>query len=201
MDWHDRSELPLFTEFPLMSDISCTIKRLPSAPWQQAARDAVVETPANAPPWRPWRRWPPMWSSTPNTWPSLTAKYWGAGGVKLTVGFLDNPPTNLRKRILSHMNACGLVVVSTKVTLAQAPQAFICDRMRLRRLVGGLSRKPTVSLTPPGAPVLGGQEGQVLGVHDHIGGPCARASTAGALAGFSTTASRRPAARRRPADA
>lgn len=35
----------------------------------------------------------------------LTTKYWGTSGVNLTVGFLDNPPQNLRKRILSHLNA------------------------------------------------------------------------------------------------
>jgi len=35
----------------------------------------------------------------------LTGKRWHTNGVKLTVGFLDNPPAALRKRILSHMNA------------------------------------------------------------------------------------------------
>jgi hypothetical protein len=35
----------------------------------------------------------------------MTKKYWGAKGVKLTVGFLDNPPTALKTRILAHMNA------------------------------------------------------------------------------------------------
>jgi hypothetical protein len=35
----------------------------------------------------------------------LTKKYWGAGGVKLTAGFLDNPPADLRAHILLHMNA------------------------------------------------------------------------------------------------
>jgi hypothetical protein len=33
------------------------------------------------------------------------ARYWGRGGIKLTVGFLDNPPADLRARIISHMNA------------------------------------------------------------------------------------------------
>ncbi len=32
-----------------MSDISCTIKQLPPADWQQAARAAVAVNPANAP--------------------------------------------------------------------------------------------------------------------------------------------------------
>src|SRR5205807_3648017 len=35
----------------------------------------------------------------------LTTKYWHTKGVKLTVGFLDNPPADLRSRIVSHMNA------------------------------------------------------------------------------------------------
>lgn len=32
-------------------------------------------------------------------------KKWHTDGVKLTVGFLDSPPADLRKRILQHMNA------------------------------------------------------------------------------------------------
>jgi len=35
----------------------------------------------------------------------VTTKYWKSGGVRLTVGFLDNPPEDLRARIISHMNA------------------------------------------------------------------------------------------------
>ena len=35
----------------------------------------------------------------------LTTKYWGTQGVRLTVGFLDNPEAALRSRILQHMNA------------------------------------------------------------------------------------------------
>lgn len=35
----------------------------------------------------------------------MTSKFWGAGGVHLTVGFMDNPPAELRARLLLHMNA------------------------------------------------------------------------------------------------
>ncbi len=35
----------------------------------------------------------------------LTSKYWGSGGIKLTVGFLDNPDQATRTLILQHMNA------------------------------------------------------------------------------------------------
>ncbi len=34
-------------------------------------------------------------------------KYWGPAGVVLTVNFLDNPPVDLRSKILLHMNAWG----------------------------------------------------------------------------------------------
>ena len=37
----------------------------------------------------------------------MTTKYWRTDGVDLGVGFLDNPPTELRKKILQHMNAWG----------------------------------------------------------------------------------------------
>ena len=77
-----------------MPDISCTIKRLPPKAWQQAARDAVVVNPANAPAVDALAQAAPEAVIDPQHLALLTAKYWGAGGVKLTVGFLDNPPTS-----------------------------------------------------------------------------------------------------------
>ena len=44
-------------------------------------------------------------SPTPEHISVLTTKYWGVAGLRLTVGFLDNPPADLRARILLHMNA------------------------------------------------------------------------------------------------
>src|SRR2546423_7811979 len=35
----------------------------------------------------------------------LIGKRWHTAGVRLTVGFLDNPPADLRARIILHMNA------------------------------------------------------------------------------------------------
>jgi hypothetical protein len=35
----------------------------------------------------------------------LTTKFWRTNGVRLTVGFMDNPSFELRNRIISHMNA------------------------------------------------------------------------------------------------
>ena len=108
-----------------MSDISCTIKRLPPAAWQQAARDAVVVNPANAPAVEALAQVAPEVVIDPQHLALLTAKYWGANGVKLTVGFLDNPPTDLRKRILSHMNAWGAWANVTFVETTTSPQVRI----------------------------------------------------------------------------
>src|SRR6185295_282939 len=46
------------------------------------------------------------------------------------------------------MRTSGSVLASTNLTLAVALQAFMCARIRLRRLAGGLSRNPTVRRTP-----------------------------------------------------
>src|SRR5262249_2702145 len=43
--------------------------------------------------------------ATPQRIGVMTTAYWGPKGVKLTVGFLDNAPADLRRRILGHMNA------------------------------------------------------------------------------------------------
>jgi hypothetical protein len=61
----------------------------------------------------------------------LTAKYWGSKGVRLTVGFLDNPPADLRARILSHMNAWNSFANVQFVETASNPQ------VRIARTAGG----------------------------------------------------------------
>jgi hypothetical protein len=43
--------------------------------------------------------------ASPESIAALTSKYWGTGGVNLTVGFLEPIQQDLRDRILSHMNA------------------------------------------------------------------------------------------------
>lgn len=55
----------------------------------------------------------------------LTTKYWGNKGVKLTVGFLDNPPADLRARIVSHMNAWNKTANVTFVQTQTDPQVRI----------------------------------------------------------------------------
>jgi hypothetical protein len=83
---------------------ACTIRTLPQDRWQHAAAHAIRINPANAPATE-------MLTSAGLALPSpahlaiITAKYWGSGGVVLTVGFLEETPIDLQNKILSHMNA------------------------------------------------------------------------------------------------
>lgn len=83
----------------------CTPKRLPRGAWVAAARTAVQINPVNHAPVERLAAIVPGFAPTPERIALVTSKYWGPNGVRLTVGFMDNPPADLRKRILSHMNA------------------------------------------------------------------------------------------------
>jgi len=83
----------------------CTPKLLPRQKWQSAAKIATEINPVNHPPVERLVRVVAGFSPTPEHISVLTTKYWGVAGLRLTVGFLDNPPTDLRARILLHMNA------------------------------------------------------------------------------------------------
>jgi hypothetical protein len=92
---------------PVMEVKSCSIKLLPRELWIKAAAKAVEVNRINAPATQQLRQMAPGAVIPPEHIAALTTKYWKAGKVRLTVGFLDSPPTDLRKRILSHMNAWG----------------------------------------------------------------------------------------------
>ena len=73
-----------------MSTETCTIKMLPQDQWIPAANQALAINPANA-------RSPATLKQAlrgvvipPEHLALLTSKYWGRGGVRLTVAFLDN---------------------------------------------------------------------------------------------------------------
>jgi Astacin (Peptidase family M12A) len=87
--------------------VTCTPKRLPQSKLLQAAKKASAVNPVNHPPAYRLARVMPGFVPTPEHIALLTTKYWGAGGVNLTVGFLDGPPPDLRSRILLHMNVWG----------------------------------------------------------------------------------------------
>jgi hypothetical protein len=88
-----------------MPVITCSPKFLPANELIAAARTAVGINPHNHPPVERLAAMMPGFRATPARIAVLTKKYWGIKGVSLTVGFMDNPPADLRKRILQHMNA------------------------------------------------------------------------------------------------
>lgn len=89
----------------MCNQIVCSPRMLPRDQWVAAAQMAVKINPLNNAPIERLRQAMPEFVPQPDQLAVLTTKYWGAGGVYLTVGFLDNPPRNLRARILRHMNA------------------------------------------------------------------------------------------------
>src|SRR5215467_14019854 len=103
----------------------CTIKTLPQEHWISAATKAIAINPANAPAMHLLRLALADVVIPPEHLALLTARYWGSGGVRLTVGFLDNPPGDLRARILSHMNAWGTWANVQFVETAESPQVRI----------------------------------------------------------------------------
>lgn len=72
-----------------------------------AARAAVEHNPANAPPRAAAAALHAAGIDSPQFIAVMTSKYWGAGGVKLGVSFLDGPTAACRRLILEHMNAWG----------------------------------------------------------------------------------------------
>jgi hypothetical protein len=78
---------------------------LPRNLWISAARKATEINPFNYAPVERLALVMPGFAPKPEHLAVMTTKYWRIGGVRLTVGFLDNPPADLQKHILLHMNA------------------------------------------------------------------------------------------------
>ncbi len=83
----------------------CLPRRLTKTQLVAAAQHAIEINPMNRPPIERMAALGKGFATTPQRIAVLTTSYWGTTGVKLTVGFLDNPETALKKRILGHMNA------------------------------------------------------------------------------------------------
>jgi len=103
----------------------CVPKRLPPELLEKAADTATAINPVNRPPIHRLMRLMPGFAPTRARLAVLTTKYWGAKGVKLTVGFLDNPSAELKARILLHMNAWGKYANVTFVPTRTDPQVRI----------------------------------------------------------------------------
>ena len=83
----------------------CVPKSLAPEKLVAAAAIAAEINPVNHPPLYRLAAIVPGFQVTRERIAVLTTKYWHTKGVKLTVGFLDDPPADLRARIISHMNA------------------------------------------------------------------------------------------------
>jgi hypothetical protein len=84
---------------------ACSIRSLPTEQLISAARNAIKVNPSNAPSMYQLMKAFPDLEPKKASLVVLTGKRWPVTGAHLTVGFLDNPPADLRKRILAHMNA------------------------------------------------------------------------------------------------
>jgi hypothetical protein len=105
--------------------IVCSPKSLPREQLFAAAKTAVAINPFNHAPLDRLTRLMPSFRPTREHLAVVTTKYWGVKGVKLTVGFLDGPPTALRKRILLHMNAWSATANVKFVETKTDPQVRI----------------------------------------------------------------------------
>lgn len=110
--------------------IVCLPKRLPQGLWIAAAQTASNINPLNHPPINRLMLVEKGFAPNKQSIAVMTTKYWGNKGVKLTVGFLDNPSSELRKRILEHMNAWN------KTANVQFVQTTTDPQVRIARLPG-----------------------------------------------------------------
>jgi hypothetical protein len=112
----------------------CALKALPKEKLVSAASRAVQINPTNHPATHLWAMSGVGTAAStlpPEAIAVLTTKYWGAGGVKLTVGFMEPIDQDLKDRILSHMNAWSTYGNVTFTAVTTDPQ------VRITRDTGG----------------------------------------------------------------
>lgn len=85
--------------------IMCTPRTLAPSRLRSAARRAIAINPANAAASRQVVRTPQGRRGGPRRLAVDVGHRWPVSGVRLSVQFLDGPPADLRRKILSHMNA------------------------------------------------------------------------------------------------
>jgi hypothetical protein len=109
----------------MSSLIICSPRRLPNEQLVAAAKKAVEINPLNHAPVERLASIMPGFVPTPERIAVVTTKYWGLKGIRLTVGFMDNPPSALRRKILSHMNAWSKTANVKFVETKTSPQVRI----------------------------------------------------------------------------
>jgi hypothetical protein len=103
-DEHDQGGVS--EQAPEKGELGCTLKTLPKRLLVKAAETAVRINPVNAPVFGPLAQVAADFQVTePLHIAVITAKYWGPTPRRLTVSFVESTPTDLRTRIISHMNA------------------------------------------------------------------------------------------------
>lgn len=123
----------------------CTPKFLPKTLLVKAAKTAAQINPVNQPALRQLGMVAPDLKLTPLAIAVLTTKYWGPSARQLTVSFLDNPAADLRRRILSHLNAWSQTASITFVETRGTGQV----RIFAVRAVTGPTLAPTSCTSPP----------------------------------------------------
>jgi len=108
--------------------IVCLPRVLPRNQWVRAAEIATNVNPVNHPPIERMGMVMRGFKPDKERLAVLTTKYWHGAGVRLTVGFLDNPPADLRARILSHMNAWNKTANVQFVEATSDPQVRIARK-------------------------------------------------------------------------
>ncbi len=84
---------------------SCTLKFLPKSLLVPAAKTAVEINPMNAPVFGPLASVNMDLVSDPLRAAVVTGKYWGSQPRRLSVSFMEPTPSDLRRRIVQHLNA------------------------------------------------------------------------------------------------
>lgn len=94
-------------EAPTPAAAAVCIPKRPPASRIERAMKAIETNPANEPTSRQVAMAAGTKKITAEHIAVMTTKYWRTDGVHLGVAFLDNPPRELRARIIAHMNAWG----------------------------------------------------------------------------------------------
>src|SRR6266704_1993790 len=87
---------PDIEEMKMTTSAICTPRSLPSHQQESAARKAIEINPLNAPALHRLAAILPHRPPDSAFISVMTTKYWHARGAHLTVGFVDNPPADLR---------------------------------------------------------------------------------------------------------
>ncbi len=137
----------------------CTPRQPPEHLVVPAAQTAARVNPLNHPPPQVVARALGPGPISPERIAVLVDRKWPATGVKLTVGFLDDPPTDLRKRILLHMNAWAKTANVTFTEARTDPQVRIARASAPEEVAGYWSYLGTDVLhIPKGKPTMNLQE-------------------------------------------